>query len=306
MNEDTLIQRLLDILPDMTPDIELGPGDDCAAIPWINDTLLLVTVDQLIGDRHYLRSGNTPTEPRRIGRKLLARNISDIAAMGGQPRSCLVTMAFPSYTDTERLELIAEGIAELARQFDIAVIGGDIATTPTDEVFTLTMMGQVARDQICRRSTASPGDVLCMTGAAGASFETDHHLDFTPRTREAQWLAQHRFPTAMIDVSDGLALDALRIATASKLQITLDLDAIPRRNPDEPVEKAIADGEDYELLFTVNAENIQALLDQWPFDEPTVTPVGSCRSGKPDVLNNHGESLNRDNTIGFDHLDNTQ
>ena len=302
MNEDLFIQQLLKQLPQLPDSVFIGPGDDCAALEWIDDTLMLVTVDQVVGDRHYIAFENTPTAPEQVGRKLLARNLSDIAAMGGHPLFAVVTMAFPKHQPTTRFEAIAKGIANLANKTGVAVIGGDIATTPADEVFTLTLLGKVAKNEICLRSTAQPGNLLCMTGQAGASFETHHHLDFSPRIEQGHWLTQNQFATAMIDISDGVALDAFRIAKASSLQISLDLDKIPLRDPERPVKIAIADGEDYELLFTVNPEDLQPLLDDWPFDDVPITQIGKCADGKPDVLDQTANSLVDQPQTGFDHF----
>ncbi len=282
--------------------VHTGPGDDCAALEWTDDQLLLVTVDQVIGDRHYIATRQNPTLPERIGRKLLARNLSDIAAMGGQPLFAVVTLAFPKDKPPARYEAISRGIANLAKSYGIAVIGGDIATTPVDEVFTLTMLGQVARDEIRLRSTAHSEDIVFMTGQAGASFESGHHLDFTPRIEQGRWLAQNKLATAMIDISDGVALDAFRIATGSKLKITLNLEAIPLRDPSRPPNLAIADGEDYELLFTVKPENRESLLDRWPFDDVPISEIGKCTPGKPDVLAENRTSLIDNTQPGFDHL----
>jgi thiamine-monophosphate kinase len=303
MNEDRFIQRLLKQLPHMPEGVHTGPGDDCAALEWTDDQLLLVTVDQVVGDRHYIATGqNNPTHPERIGRKLLARNLSDIAAMGGQPLFAVVTLAFPKHKPPARFEAISQGIANLAKSYGVAVIGGDIATTPVDEVFTLTMLGQVAKNEIRLRSTAHSEDIVFMTGQAGASFESGHHLDFAPRLEQGRWLAQNKLATAMIDISDGVALDAFRMAKASKLRITLNLDAIPLRDPSRPPNRAIADGEDYELLFTVKRANLQPLLDRWPFDDVPIAEIGKCTPGKPDILDQSGNSLIDNTQPGFDHL----
>jgi thiamine-monophosphate kinase len=294
MNEDAFFARLFSRLPAPDSSWAVPPGDDCAALVH-GDELLLIAVDQLVGAKHYFLD----TPPEAAGRKLLARNLSDIAAMGGIPTACLLAGAFGPRRDLAWIESFYDGIIGLAKEYHVAMIGGDIASTPTDEVASLTILGRVEPDCVCRRNGARPGDVLLVTGCFGSSLGTEHHLTFTPRCREGRWLAEHRFPSAMMDVSDGLLIDASRICRASGVVLRLDPETVPRRTPQTTVAEALYDGEDYELLVAVPADRLPALRAQWPFADVPLTPVGEFLPGEPNVLGPDGTPLPLG---GYDHL----
>ena len=299
MTEDAFFARLFARLPKPSDAWVVPPGDDCAALAHGNE-LLLLAVDQIVGGKHYYLTGPRKTPPEAAGRKLLARNLSDIAAMGGVPTACLLAGAFGPERDTEWLERFYNGIIALAGEYGVTMVGGDLASTPNDDVASLTILGRVEADRVCRRSGALPGDVLLATGTFGSSLETGHHLSFSPRCREGRWLALHGFPNAMMDVSDGLLLDASRICQASGASLRLDPDAVPRRTRETTVEQALGDGEDYELLIAVGAEKVEALLAQWPFADVPLTPVGRFLAAAiPQVLDATGQPMA---VRGYDHL----
>lgn len=276
------------------------PGDDCAAIRWHDHTLMLLAVDQIVGNRHYISEGREATPPELAGRKLLARNISDIAAMGGKPLFCLLGAAFKKGRQDEWLNAFYDGIIETAREYGIAMIGGDYASTPHDDVASLTIIGEVPDDQVVCRKGAKPGDWLCMTGTCGNSFATGHHLTFTPRCKEGLWLAQQHCAKAMIDISDGLLLDASRICRMSACGLKLNLPEIPLRTPETTIQQGLGDGEDFELLFAVSEEKLQRLLQQWPFPETKLTPIGRFTDVR-DIVDSNGNQLQ---IAGWDHLQN--
>ncbi len=269
LDEDHFLGQILPRLQHAT-DLEVPPGDDCAAIRLDahGDRLLLLAVDQVVAGTHYLYA---ETEPRLIGHKLLARNLSDIAAMGGIPRFALVAGGFPPDTQQERALAVMEGIIALAEAHHVAVIGGDVGRCP-NEVLSLTIIGEVEREFVCRRNGARSGDLIFVTGVLGGSFPSGHHLQFAPRLAEGRWLAREKYATAMIDVSDGLFKDLQRILTASGCAAHLDPRDLPCRNGFSP-QSALFDGEDYELLFTVSAERATALVREWPFDT-ALTQIG--------------------------------
>ena len=298
MTEDVFFARLFARLP--TPDSAwvVPPGDDCAALAF-GDDLLLIAVDQIVGGKHYYLDGPEAASPETAGRKLLARNLSDIAAMGGIPTACLLAGAFGPRRDPAWIERFYDGVIALARDYGIAMVGGDLATTPADEVASLTILGRVEPDRVCRRSGARPGDVLVVTGRFGSSLGTGHHLTFAPRCREGRWLAEHGYPTAMMDVSDGLLIDASRICRASGVALRLDPGTIPRRTAATTVEQALGDGEDYELLVAVAPDRLASLRADWPFADVPLTLIGEFRAGSPAVLDQHGHPLA---ACGYDHL----
>ena len=273
--EDSFFARLFQNLPTMPESVVVPPGDDCAGVRIGEGRLLLVAVDQLVGDRHYWATGEDATPPRLAGRKLLARNLSDIAAMGGFPTFCLLAGAFPKSRPQSWLEEYYGGIIDTAHEYSVAMIGGDFAATAKgDEVASLTILGEVEEQQVLLRSGAHPGDCLYATGCFGSSFPSGHHLKFMPRCQEGRWLATHRLACAAMDVSDGLLVDLARICRASGVGCQLDLNRIPRRTAQTTIQQALTDGEDYELLFAVPSAAEQELLRLWPF-QTALTRLGA-------------------------------
>ena len=265
------IDFLEQLFPKLTKDqsVIVGPGDDCAAIAWSESHLQLLAVDQVVAEQHFTRD----TAPERVGRKLLARNLSDIAAMGGTPRYALTTVAADESYSQDYHDRVMGGILSLAKDFNLHVIGGDISGLPQGYNATLTIIGEVAVDQVVLRSTAQVGDAVFATGKFGDSFLSEHHLDFFPRVKEGQWLAENSFATAMLDVSDGVLMDLGRIAKASSVDILLDVKQIPPRRTGLALKNILADGEDYELIFTVSSLRKDELLKHWPF-KTEITCIG--------------------------------
>ncbi len=301
MSEDVFLKALFSRLGEFPREVVVPPGDDCAAIVLNDEQALLVAVDQVVGDRHYVRYGGNATPPHLVGRKLLARNLSDIAAMGGEPTFALVASATTSPQDHHWLNAFFDGIIDLGRQFNVVVIGGDLSSAPLDSVASLTILGTVPLGQICRRSGACPGDLLYATGTFGGSLQSGWHLKFIPRCKEARWLASRGIPRAMIDVSDGLLADLGRMCSASNVTAFLNESAIPGRNSDLPIENRLSDGEDYELLFAVSADAVAHLVD-WPFKDVLLSCIGVISEpGIAPVLNHSGQpfSLSRN---GYDHF----
>lgn len=274
MTEDQFYRSLFPRLQCDPDQVVVPPGDDCAAVRNSGTGLWLIAVDQLVGDRHYRSRGTEIDPPEAAGRKLLARNLSDIAAMGGTPEFAVTAIALGPDQTMQWLDAFMNGMLKLAKDFGVSIIGGDMARTPQDEVSSLTILGRVPDNEVVRRRGAQPGDALYVTGNFGASLSTDHHLWFTPRCREGRWLARHRFAHAMIDVSDGLLLDAARLADASDVSVQIDPTAVPLRNPSLPIERALGDGEDYELLFAVPDDRKENLASDWPFADVSLTCIG--------------------------------
>ncbi|NOY82789.1 MAG: thiamine-phosphate kinase [Kiritimatiellaeota bacterium] len=283
-SEDQFLGALFRRLGPFPPEVAVPPGDDCAALRLGSGSLLLVAVDQVVGDRHYCLDGPAAATPEEVGHKLLARNLSDIAAMGGIPCYCLVALGMSPRHDAVWTRRFLDSIADAARRFGVSMIGGDLAATPADAVAALTILGRVGAETVCRRAGAQPGDLLFATGAFGASLPTGHHLRFTPRCAEGRWLAENRYARAMIDVSDGLLLDLERLCRASDVSVRLDPDSIPRRVPGIPLAEVLTDGEDYELLFAVRPERADELIAAWPFDAVPLARIGVFRPRTGDLV----------------------
>ncbi|MCP4178166.1 MAG: thiamine-phosphate kinase [bacterium] len=301
MNEKLFIDRIIPMLRQGS-DIIAGPGDDCAVIDIGNaDKYMLYAVDQLISDIHY---DYLNTDPKEAGAKLINRNISDIAAMGGLPAHAVVTVAIPD-NDIDRIEQYYKGLTSEADKWGVTICGGDFAKlkTPKLEVCTLSITGYVEKQKLCLRENATAGDSLYATGRFGDSFITRHHLNFIPRVNEAQFLAG-QFTNTMMDVSDGLLIDLKRLSEKSDVTISLELNKIPSRTSGLDIKNILSDGEDYELIFTVKPEDEKEMTELWPFKDVPLTKIGSVLSsnGIQIIDSNSAEDLCSLYDIGWDHF----
>jgi thiamine-monophosphate kinase len=245
--EDALVRRLIRGLPQSARTLH-GPGDDCAVIDPGSGQLLLLKTDCVISGVHF-----TPeTSAVLVGQKALNRAVSDIAVMGGSPREALVTIALPRTTPVKWVERLYTGLKAAACVSGCGIAGGETSSLPDSSpvVISVAMTGEVERENLVLRSTARAGDSIMVTGVLGGSFASGHHLNFTPRLAEAQWLARNLRPTAMMDLSDGLAKDLPRLADASGLGFEIFPALVPCRDGCT-LDQALSDGEDYELLFTL-------------------------------------------------------
>ena len=242
MNESEILKKLPALL-NLNSRIAAGVGDDCAVINMPGGKQLLAAMDQVIENIHFLPD----TPPETAGRKLMNRNLSDIAAMGGTPLTALLSVAANGKTQ-QYVERFISGAAEAGRAVNVPICGGDTASLPTAGFCAaLTILGEIPENKAVLRSGAKAGDFVYVTGCIGNSFYSEHHLNFSPRLKEGVFLRDHA--TAMLDISDGLLRDAMRLAEASKVSVMLDLDKVPLR-AGAVVPNAFSDGEDYELLFT--------------------------------------------------------
>ncbi len=288
MDELTFLNNLFPRLKSDS-NVVIGPGDDCAAIKWRDDKLQLLAVDQVVFGQHFLPE----TNPHLVGRKLLARNLSDIAAMGGTAIYALCTAAASTDFDTGYHNAVMDGILELADEFSVRIIGGDMCGSPSGYTATLTIIGEVDEDSVVTRYGAEPGDFLFATGSFGNTFHTDHHLNFIPRLREGQWLAKYGYAKVMLDVSDGILMDGARLADAGNdTSLELNTSLIPARTPNLDLKNILTDGEDYELLFAVAADKVHDLKKKWPFATPlTCFGVFTGKKDEALVIDEHGRDL---------------
>lgn len=240
MKEEEFVRELIRLFP-AGKNVVLGIGDDCAAleIPG-SGSYLLAAADQVVENIHYLPG----TAPEKIAGKLVRRNVSDVAAMGGTPAYALLSVA----AGTEDLLPFHRAVAAECEKYGIQVIGGDVSGTSGGDVFSLSILGFAEKDRLKTRSGAKTGDALFACGSFGRSFPTEWHLLFEPMLKEGLALGAERDVHAMMDVSDGLLKDAARMAEASGLAFELDPDSVPRRDGASE-EEALCDGEDYALLF---------------------------------------------------------
>jgi thiamine-monophosphate kinase len=240
------------------PLVRLGIGDD-AAVLTSHPHEILVTTDTILDGRHFQSQKDAA---RAIGHKAIAVNLSDCAAMGGLPEVALLAVSVSSQYPEEFLQALVDGIFDTAQEFNTALAGGDTTAWSGPLAITMTLIGRPhSRRQPIRRDSAKPGDLVMVTGPLGDSLASGHHLNFTPRIRESQQICQCIRPTSMIDLSDGLATDLGHILTASHVGATLFRDNIPLRaslqstSATTALTKALCDGEDFELCFTVSPQD---------------------------------------------------
>lgn len=224
-----------------------GSGDDAAVIKWTRDKYLLLTCDMVIEDVHFRLPGARPFD---IGWKAMARNISDIAAMGGEPRYALVSVAIdPEKPRRFAMELV-KGMNAAAKRFKVNIVGGDMSRSKK-LMIDISLAGEVEKRNLVLRSGARPGDIIMVTGAIGGSGK-GKHLNFIPRVTEARNIVTRFKLNSMIDISDGLVMDLWRILDQSRVGATLYQNAIPLSKDAGLFRKAISEGEDFELLFTMS------------------------------------------------------
>lgn len=272
LGENAILNRLLPTLPS-NGEVLVGPGDDCAVVSRNEQWDTLLKTDVVVEGVHF-----TPdTPPPLIGRKALARALSDIAAMGGIPEHALVTILMHPSRSVELLEGVYEGICSIASQFDVSVAGGETSSLPYDGmVINVALTGKVEKNKAILRSGGQPGDVLCVSGLLGGSFLSGRHLTFTPRLALARTLIESAIEVkAMMDLSDGLGTDLPRLAQASHCSFEIDLSSLPCHQGCS-VQQAISDGEDYELLFAISPSSYEANT----FARLGITPIGQLVSGR--------------------------
>lgn len=280
LGEDPLIERLLKQVP--TDGIAVGPGDDCAVVEQGKGPLLLLKTDAVVENVHYLPEHKA----QDVGWKAIARVVSDFAAMGGEPKAFLITLALPLDCTVAWCDGLYRGIGKCVRTFGGIVAGGETTRVPNGSaaVITISATGEVERKHLVTRSGGRPGDLLFVTGKLGGSFTSQRHLKFTPRLKEAAWLVRHAKPNAMMDLSDGLAKDLPRLAKASGCGFTLKRKSLPLHRG-VTTEQALGDGEDFELLFALSAKRAKKLLETWPRDFPALACIGTL------TAEDHSESL---------------
>ena len=301
MNEKEILSNAFKYLRQNNK-ILVAPGHDCAAIKITEKKLIIATADQLIEGIHYSRN----TSPAKIARKLIARNLSDIAAAGGAKNLfALCTIALSNDRKIKIKKWFDEFFASLGKysaKFGLTICGGDIAkiAKPKQSVITMSLFGESSEKKICTRAGAKAGDLLLATGKFGNSCKSNHHIEFTPRIIEADFLSG-KYTNTMIDVSDGLLIDSSRLAEASGLGIILDTKHIPLRKGAD-IKSALSEGEDYELLFALSPKKLKELKEKWPFPTKLTTIGKFAKIAKGKVFSEEGIDLISKFDSGFDHF----
>jgi len=291
LGEFDVIARLTQVQP-TRPDVLLGSGDDAALLDASGSHLLVATCDAQVDGVHFIRGVATYEE---IGHKALAVNLSDIAAMGAEPRWALISLLIPSELKMSDLDQVYTGMRALAGRYSVALVGGNISFISGPFCIDMTLLGAVSPDRVLMRSGAQPGDLILVTGklgaaAAGALWSVsaaDPALLalLSPETRErtrkamvaplpavaeGRAIAESGTATAMIDVSDGLAQDLWHICQSSHVGAVLEAEWLPIDRPVHEVARvygkdaldlALYGGEDYVLLCTTKEDSVATLLE---------------------------------------------
>ncbi len=259
VGEFGLIDAIRRMTPKADPSVLLGIGDDTAVLLPPKKGDLLFTTDMLIQDRHFRLEDASPFE---IGRKAMAVNLSDIAAMGGQATHAVVSLGLPAALSVGFVTKLYRGLIRTAGEFGVSLVGGD--TNQCDRIIiSVAMIGQTFTGrQAVRRSGAKVDDVIFVSGSLGGSYVSKKHLHFIPRLREAEYLVKNFKVHAMMDLSDGLASDLCRLTKESGTGAFISKERIPLSKHARGVGSALSDGEDFELLFTLSPKDAARLMSR--------------------------------------------
>jgi len=292
-------------------------GDDAAAFYTDSDLVSLVTTDLLVERVHFMRDATTGFN---LGYKSMAVNLSDIAAMGGTAREAFVSVAIPEDCSTDFLEDVYRGIKDLALEFNVNILGGDTTRSTIDLIINISVTGSVRKEELLLRNAAQRGDIIFSTGFLGDSRAGLHlilnnipadskelkelfksHILPRPFLREGRFLASQNSVHAAIDVSDGLSSDIGHIAKESNVGVSLFAEKIPisenliyfcNRFELNPVEFALAGGEDYTLLCTVSPDKADDVAEKYlkTFNNP-LYPIGKITDpGKMEIIDSSGRT----------------
>ena len=305
-----------------------GIGDDCAIFGPYSGRVLLFTTDMLVEDIHFLKAKITPYQ---LGRKSIAVNLSDIAAMGGRPLILLISLAIPTEIDVELIQDIYKGMRDICTHYGVTIAGGDTVASPDKLVINVSLIGDAKENEVLYRSGAGPGDGIYSTGNAGDSFAgltilkgeitlpksiASHfitiHNEPKPLIETGMAVAASRLASAMIDVSDGLLSDLGHICKESgvgaklfkdKIPISSELKQFASHVKFDPLKLALSGGEDYHLLITVPKGNIKDF--EIMGKDKGLLPlylIGEIVEGKDITMAADDGSLEKIESKGFDHF----
>lgn len=310
LGETELIRRIKSWLGDANPPEPHGIGDDCSVLPLVPSCQQLVTTDPVIYGKHF----DDSLSPEQAAAKLLKRNVSDIAAMGGVPKYATVALALDSRVSIDWINRFYLALAANARSFDLRIVGGDISSAENFLGVFLTLIGQtLPNTRPLLRTGATENAHLYVTGSLGGTRIQKHHT-FTPRVAEGQWLASNPLCLACTDLSDGLGKDlhnllSPNLATTidcSQLPISADAHTTAKQSGKPPLYHVFNDGEDFELLFAIDpSADIDSFEAAWSRDLSTpLHRIGKLVArtdpdAAPILLQNAPDSLT---LSGYEHL----
>ncbi len=308
--ENTLLDRIRCWLGPVAPPPPRGMGDDCAVLESVVlGNSYLITTDSLTYGQHF----DDQAAPEQAGAKLVNRNISDIAAMGGNPGYALLNLLCGPDLSLEWLQKFVGGIRRSCEQYGVSIVGGDISQLEAGHFTASVTLSGYTDGEPLLRSTSKIGDAIYVTGTLGGSI-LGKHLRFEPRVKEGQWLLAQKLCTAMMDLTDGLGKDLAALlpegsSAAIRLEnlpISDDARKCADDNEQSPEEHAFCDGEDYELLFTVGQDaELSGFEKKWRenFPDLELTRIGQIveanTSGRY-INASSGEALSWQS--GFEHF----
>lgn len=324
MHERQRIAQIRDRFPQESAELIKGIGDDCAVFGSSPDLCWMTSTDVLVEDVHFVLKWH---DAHRLGRKSIAVNLSDIAAMGGKPQFSLVSLVLPARISDPWLDRFHAGAADMLEKHNCLLIGGDISTGAALTI-NVMLIGSAHPEKVVYRSGGAVGQDVYVTGHLGASAAGLHllkrgdtkpvydnligaHLDPAPQIEIGRALAERRLAMAMQDISDGLATDLSHICCESRIQGVIELDSLPHtenfldfcREYDTTFEDlALFGGEDYQLVFTAkrsDREAITALAEEF---NVVVTRVGHTQKGKGGVLLQQNGRRRDISYRGFEHI----
>lgn len=305
----------------------VGIGDDAAVIKGLGERDLLACCDLMVEGVHFRAEWGPPS---LLGRKALAVNLSDIAAMGGVPKFAMVSVALPGKFSAEFIDEVFRGLFELADARGVSIVGGDTSSSPDSFFIDVSVIGECAGGKAITRGGANIGDSIYVSGSLGASAlglslleqgvrlsdESDFqdallkHLKPEPRLSLGHAIGEAGLATAMIDISDGLSSDLWHLLDESKCGAVIHAGTIPiadcvRRSSSRalttnPLQLALNSGEEYELLFTVTAENVAKLDEMSRSLVVPITRIGEIVAGGELQLET-GEKLESLPRSGYEH-----
>ncbi|MBW1678831.1 MAG: thiamine-phosphate kinase [Deltaproteobacteria bacterium] len=327
LGEFGFIDRIARQYPAQNSSILKGIGDDAAVVSFSDDSVILLTTDQLLEGFHFRLD---KTDGWSLGKKALAVNLSDIAAMGGVPIGFTLSLGIPTQRiSVEFLDDFYKGIASLGSRMGVELLGGDTAEGGERLTISVALLGKALKNRVIYREGGKDGDGIYMTGwlgdaalglrlieqgvkKRGMENLLERHLGPEPRTREGQLLAERGIPDAMIDISDGLLSDLNHIVSQSRIGAEIELSLLPL-SPEfqtwaavyesDPLTLSLGGGEDYELLFSVSPEKSEELDRLSKELSCPITRIGRLsRKVKGIVLKDEKGRITKAEPLGYDHF----
>ena len=251
--------------------VVVGSGDDCAVLRLDKSSYQLFTCDMLVEDVDF----TLKDKPYLIGRKAIAVSLSDIAACSGEPRYCVISLGLPKNTPLKFVDELFKGMRDISRKYKVNIAGGDLSRS-SKIIIDVSMLGWVEKKSLALRSGAKPGDIIFMTGKINGPA-SGKHLKFTPRVKEARFLARNFKINSMIDISDGLAQDLGHILNRNAVGAVIYENLIPLGKGARNLSVALHSGEEFELLFTLSRPEARKLLEKGSAE---FNPIGEIREKK--------------------------